>query len=271
MDRHCKNCNSLVYAEKSYCSSCGSKWIDNRITLRQVAADFSDNYLGIDTKFVRTFMDMFKRPDHVILGYISGRRVNYMDAIRYLLLALFISGIYVLILKKMDVLNDPEGALEIYRSLGFTGKALEASATSYNEIQSNVLDYQGIVFFLTIPIFAIIGMITFWGRRYFNFPEQIVFYMYTYSHFVIATTPITIILLFIDFELMINWSFYAYVLLFLFNAYCYKKCFNLSLGRIVLKSCIGLFYLVASIIILGIAAFALGVLGALAAKKLGYI
>ena len=37
-DRHCKNCNSLIYAGKSYCSDCGAKWIDNRITIKQVGS-----------------------------------------------------------------------------------------------------------------------------------------------------------------------------------------------------------------------------------------
>ncbi|GAL00879.1 hypothetical protein JCM19314_105 [Nonlabens ulvanivorans] len=48
MERNCKNCRSLVYAGKSYCADCGAKWIEKRITMRNVGADVADMYLGID-------------------------------------------------------------------------------------------------------------------------------------------------------------------------------------------------------------------------------
>jgi RNA polymerase subunit RPABC4/transcription elongation factor Spt4 len=116
MERQCKNCNELIYAGKSHCSNCGCKWIEKRITMKQVAHDFGDMYVGIDTKFVRTFMDLFIKPEAVILGYMNGRRVNYMDAIRYLLLALFVTGIYTFVLKNTgafeNIITSQEAAYE---------------------------------------------------------------------------------------------------------------------------------------------------------------
>lgn len=84
--------------------------------MKQVAHDFGDMYVGIDTKFVRTFMDLFRKPEAVILGYMNGRRVNYMDAVRYLLLALFVTGIYTFVLKQtgvMDVITKGQEAATI--------------------------------------------------------------------------------------------------------------------------------------------------------------
>jgi hypothetical protein len=80
----------LIYAEKSFCPSFGAKWLENRITIKKVPRDFSDLYLGIDTKFASTLIDLFNRPEAVLTGYINGHRVNYMDAIRYLLLVPFL-------------------------------------------------------------------------------------------------------------------------------------------------------------------------------------
>ncbi len=88
-DRHCKNCNSLIYAGKTYCSDCGAKWIENQITMRNVANDFSDMYLGWDNKFLITFLDLFRSPGQVINGYINGHRGKYLEAVRYILLSCF--------------------------------------------------------------------------------------------------------------------------------------------------------------------------------------
>jgi len=98
MERICKNCGSLVYEHKKYCADCGAKWIENRITMRSVFSDFTDMYIGLDTRFVRTFLDLFKRPEAVIRGFINGRRMGYVDAIRYLFISLFFSGIFIFLL-----------------------------------------------------------------------------------------------------------------------------------------------------------------------------
>jgi hypothetical protein len=73
--------------------------------MRQVGVDFTDIYLGLDTKFVHLFVDLFRKPSDVITGYINGRRRYYMDAIRYLLLALFLTGKYIFIIHSSGVLD----------------------------------------------------------------------------------------------------------------------------------------------------------------------
>jgi hypothetical protein len=60
------------------------------MAMRDVAVDFSDIYLGCDIKFVRTFWILFKNAEKVITGYITGRRTAYLDAVQYLLVALFV-------------------------------------------------------------------------------------------------------------------------------------------------------------------------------------
>ncbi|WP_298951515.1 DUF3667 domain-containing protein [uncultured Nonlabens sp.] len=126
MERNCKNSTDLIYAEKSYCSGCGAKWIENRITMKQVGNDFVDMYIGIDTKFVRTFLDLFRNPETVILGYINGRRVNYMDAVRYMLLVLFLTGIYTFVLKNIGAFNQILASQrEVYSQINYSGEQME--------------------------------------------------------------------------------------------------------------------------------------------------
>lgn len=246
MERNCKNCNDLIYAGKSHCSSCGCKWIDNRITMRQVGNDFADMYIGIDTKFVRTFLDLFRKPDAVIKGYMSGRRMNYMDAVRYLLLALFFTGIYTFVLKNTGVIDELidlqiQETIEAYKDMGMDQKEAEESASMAKQGTAAAFEFQGFILLITIPLLALVGRITFWNKRYFNFTEQMVFYMYTYGHFMIVTTPISIVLVFLIPNYITYLSFITFPLLYIYNGYCYKKCFNLSNMTIITKALISVF------------------------------
>lgn len=270
MERNCKNCNDLIYAGKSHCSGCGAKWIENRITMKQVAHDFADMYIGVDTKFVRTFLDLFRRPEAVILGYMNGRRVNYMDAIRYLLLSLFVTGIYMFVMRNSGAMERYlEETLVQYSEGSLKAIDPEVFAKQMKAV-NKILDFQGLIVFLTIPILALAGRIAFWGKYYFNYTEQLVFQMYTYSQIIIFTTPLSLLFLWISPELFTYWSYVTYPLMFLFNAYCYKKCFKLDFTSILLKSIISLIVLGLLLLLTMIITMLFGFLGAIIADKLGY-
>jgi hypothetical protein len=280
MERICKNCESLLYVNKTYCSNCGAKWIEKRITMRNVAADFSDLYLGFDTRFMRTFIDLFKKPEAVINGYIHGRRMGYVDAIRYLLIALFVSGIYVYVLKQANIdINEiaqsfqPEQAVP--KDSQITDAAAREAAEKSVAIQKKVndftaklaTDYQAIILFATIPFLAIIGRITFFKKRYYNFTEQCVFYMYTYSHSMIVTTPFSIALTLLYPPAMIYISFATFPLMILYNAYAYKRCFQLNLSQIILKTLVALLVVILSFAVLIIAGILIGIAYLIATEK----
>lgn len=261
MERICKNCDQLLYAHKTYCSSCGAKWIEKRITMRNVAGDFADLYLGFDTRFVRTFWGLFKNPERIINGYITGRRMTYIDAVRYLLVALFISGIYVFVLKKanIDLGEMMNGFQPPVAPIAETTEAAEKTAAMNKKIQdfsgSLATDYQAIVLFSTIPFLALIGRITFWGKQFYNFTEQCVFFMYTYSHSTIVTTPISIMVTLFFPEILMYYSFVFFPLMFFYNAYAYKRCFKLDNSQIVLRSLVSVVVAIAlffAIVIVGI-------------------
>ncbi len=280
MERICKNCDSLLYVNKTYCSNCGAKWIEKRITMRNVVADFSDMYLGFDTRFMRTFIDLFKRPEAVINGYIHGRRMGHVDAIRYLLIALFVSGIYVYALKQANIdINEiaqsfqPEETIT-QKSQLTDAKAIEAAETSaavqkkINDFTEKLAtDYQAIILFATIPFLALIGRITFFNKRYYNFTEQCVFYMYTYSHSMIVTTPFSIAFTLLYPPSMFYMSFATFPLMILYNAYAYKRCFHLNLSQIILKTLVALLVVILSFVVFIIVGIIAGVAYFVATEK----
>ncbi len=259
MERHCKNCSQLLYEGHAYCSRCGAKWIKNRITLRNVGSDFADMYIGFDTKFVRTFRDLCVRPEEVINGYIYGRRMNYMDATRYMLLAVFVTGISVFVTSHSEgyqiVLDAQLSAAAIEQQ----GDADQAKMLAVmKKVLNTINNYQGLILILSLPILALAARITFWGKRFYNYTEQIVFYMFTYGHSTIILALITIIMILTNPQLYMEFGFISVPLLFLYNAFCYKRVFNLSLGQTILRSLIGVVVIIITLIIASLIAAAIG-------------
>ncbi|MFT5925471.1 MAG: hypothetical protein ACI9WL_000207 [Rubritalea sp.] len=254
----------MIYAEQNFCSLCGAKWLENRITMKQVTHDFSDMYIGIDTKFIRTFLDLFKRPEAVITGYMNGRRVNYMDAMRYLLVALFITGIYTYFLKNMGVIDSMMEAqrpatIEAYQQMGMGEEEITETLVHINKLTKIAFEFQGFILLLTIPFLALAARITFWNKRYFNFVEQIVFYMYTYGHAVIVTTPFTMLLLFLTPDFIHYIGLVTLPLMYGYNIYCYKRCFRMGNMAILTKTLISIFVLIGILIAIGIVGVLFGI------------
>ena len=57
---------------KNYCPDCGAKHIRNRLTTIILLNQINDQFLSIDNRFLITFLDLFKKPEKVINGYING-------------------------------------------------------------------------------------------------------------------------------------------------------------------------------------------------------
>ncbi len=260
-DRHCKNCNELVAAGKTYCGNCGAKWIDKPVTLQNVANDFSDMYLGFDNRFLQTFLNMFSRPQLIINGYINGRRGRYMEAVRYTLLAVFFAGMYTLVLKKVDPSFTVFNNDSLYRSLGYTDQMITDVNNLNDKWLGFLLDYQGLIILLSIPLYAIFARITFWKEsRYYNFTEHMVFFLYVFAHSSIISSVISLISLAIDIDYFLIWIYSFIPLQIFYTAYCYKKCFRLNLWQITLKTIRFLIVLFFSYLAIIIAAVVIGIL-----------
>ncbi len=268
MERICKNCGSIVYAQKRYCADCGAKWIENRITLRNVGADFADMYLGFDTKFVRTFIDLFRKPEAVINGFISGRRMGYVDALRYLFISLFLSGIFLFIVKKMDLeMFDPQELRNLYENMGYSEAMVKTQMSFMEGYSLFIQDYMSFIIMLSIPIYAFLGKLTFRGKRYYNYTEQVVVQLYTYSQIAITLVPFNLIIIYFFKDLYYIWSNVPLLAMIFYNAYVYKRLFKLDTAGIIGKSVLFLIWTMVTFLVIVIIGILVGFLGMLFYKK----
>ncbi len=229
----CKNCSQLLESSDNYCNNCGARVIRNRLTTRKLWDDFSTQFLNYDNRFLRTFIAMFRDPVSVIDGFIGGLRKKYVTVLSYFAIAVTYAGFYTFINQKFF----PEAYQSLFESVNSSAEHTELSTASYQFI----IEYQAFIFFLTIPLLAVISRLVFLRNKKYNYAEHLVINLYTYSQASIVITTIGFFAQ-LDPATFRVFSFLALLLQILYFSYVLKKLFQLSLLKIILKTL--LFFLI---------------------------
>lgn len=227
---NCKNCQNPLEEQHDYCSSCGAKVIRNRLTIKNLWGDFSEQFLNYDNKLLQTFVDLFKNPVRVIGGYIGGTRKKYVNVVSYFALALTLSGIQIFVVRK------------------FFPESLDLPAFLVNNAAQPtinmdwVYDYQSIFALINLPIYAAIAKLTFLGFKKFNYTEHLVIMTYIMGQFTIVSFFV------VTLAVILGGNFYilnniAIVFLAIYTTYCYKRLYQFSVKQMLKR--IALFLLVA--------------------------
>ncbi|MDC8006142.1 DUF3667 domain-containing protein [Aureisphaera galaxeae] len=218
----CKNCTATLTSENNYCSACGAKVIRNRLTMRNVWENFSEQFLNYDNRFLKTYLTMFRNPFDVITAYIDGIRKRYSNPLSYFAIAITLSGFQLFILRK------------------FFPEAMDLSAIVPNQPNASVnvdwiYDYYSIVALINLPIYAVMGKLSFIGLKKFNYTEHLVIITYAVAQFSITN----FFVLSIGVGLGVNYYIMGNVMniiMMFYIGYLYKKLYSLSLGQILLRT-----------------------------------
>ncbi len=242
---NCKNCNANLSEDNNYCNVCGAKTIRNRLTLKKLFADFSEQFLNYDNKFLKTFICLFTKPEDVIDRYINGTRRRYVNVISYFAIAITITGVEYFILNKFY-----SGFLDISN---LSTKGLE---TFSNDIMKFVQEYQSFVLMLFVPVYAFMAKLVFFNIKKYNYTEHLVIFMY-----IIAQLSIFGALIFISSAMFgLKMGMISPIIMItqlVYSAYCLKRLYNLSFRGIVLRTLLFflifiILYIVTIIIVVGI-------------------
>lgn len=231
----CKNCHTLLNTEQRYCFECGAKVIKNRLTFKNLSADFGEQFLSYDNKFLITYIDLFRKPDKVIYGYIKGTRKKYINVIQYLAISLTLLGLQLFILNKFypdffaAVFADMDKSLEMYPEEN--REKFEEFMTKY---YSFINEYQSLVYVLGIPLTAFVSYLAFFKEKLLNFVEHIVLNTYITAQYVVSSFLIYLLfaVLKMDINIVVSVSFILY--LFYYGVVFYKI-FKLSVAAIILR------------------------------------
>lgn len=260
----CKNCQKTLSQEDSYCRDCGAKLVHKRLTMKYFLTEIRDGFLNIDSnRPLRTFIDLFKRPEVVIEGYITGTRKKYINAFGYFTIAITFSSFFYFIMLRFF----PEVLSQAY--------AQPDTSAAQNELMKNVMDtvyeYQTVFFFLMIPIFALLSWVVFYNKKKHNYAEHLVLNLYAYSHASIMSVLIYFLTVW-NTEVFVVATMFAACIQFIYYCFVLKRIYKLSLKQLVLKILYFLvllipLYIAFSLILLVILALFGGLDGIIEAEK----
>ena len=225
----CKNCKNTLRTDYSYCPDCGAKVIRNRITIKNLWFDFTERFFNLDNTFLKTFIDLFKKPDIVINGYINGVRKKYLNPVSYFTIALTLGGLLLLLARKNLM------------SLSKNGFASSVSNKSnavlqYFEDYINIVyDYQNIMYLFSIPFLVLISKTVFWNKKQFNWSEHFVINLYAFSHISICINFLYL-LTYWNTTILTIVSSLSIVFYMVYYFSMFKKLFQLNWESIILKT-----------------------------------
>ncbi|MAX70714.1 MAG: hypothetical protein CMC76_06370 [Flavobacteriaceae bacterium] len=224
---NCRNCHTELSETDDYCKSCGGKIIRNRLTLKNLFEHVSETFLNYDNKLLRTFIQLFKKPEDVIVGYINGTRKKYVNVISYFALAITLSGLQIFIMKKFQT------ELSLYDTTTEVGKTQQAF---FDSTYSLTTEYQSLIMMLYIPLYAIIAKLSFLGIKKFNFTELLVVFLYGQAQLSICIAALTVTLIPLNILSVPVLGFITMPFTFFYFAYCLKRVYGLNFSQILLRS-----------------------------------
>lgn len=213
---NCKNCQIELPEHSDYCNSCGGKVIRNRLTFRNLFEHFSETFFNYDNKLLRTFIDLVKKPEVVIGGYIKGIRKRYVNPISFFGLTLTIVGLEWLFLQRF-----------FPHLLNMSSIATNGNETFMEGLFDFIQQYSSILMMLYIPLYAIISRITFFDNKKYNYTEHIVAYIYILSFLSLLGILLNMICVLIGYDLGAV-TYFNLLLQIIYISYCFKRLYNLN-------------------------------------------
>ena len=228
----CKNCEKTLHEADKFCNDCGAQVINHRLSLKYLFKEISNGFLNIDaSRPIRTFIDLFTKPEDVIVGYINGTRKKYINAFGYFTIAVTLAGIFMFVLSRFfpEILNQ---ALDLFTSSSLITKEQMMDS----DLNQGQVDYQSLIFFASIPFLALISRLLFWRNKRFNYAEHLVINLYAYSHVSIVMYIVVFpILIFFPYGYAIG-SFGSIILYTIYYFYALKRIYSIEAGPMVLKT-----------------------------------
>lgn len=246
----CKNCKTKLKGEKKFCTKCGAKVIDYKLTFSSITQEFFATFISWDNKFLKTIKHTTIKPEKVINDYLNGVRKRYMQPFAFLIIILTIYGIYLyfakdfinesvtemltqqkaemLARKSKDALENPQKNIEFAKRMGVV-------SDRFNKIYYNALmNHPNLFSFIFIPISAIVSFLVFRKSNY-NFIEHNIIFTYTNAMYSLFATILGWIN-FITFKDVYYSSIFTITILLLYYVYVFKRVFKLSYFKTFYKS-----------------------------------
>ena len=210
----CLNCGEELLGD--YCWRCGQEVVDLRRPLRQIASDFFDDVLDLDTRLLRSIRPLLLRPGWLTREYLAGRRAPYAPPLRLFLLAtlLFVGltallpargNVEVAVVQDVSKAPPPQrGGTRILlpKRLPWGGdsvlaqrlnRASEKAKANPQEYMRAVVANMPRVFFLLLPLFALLVKLFYWRQDRF-YVDHLIFALHFHAFAFVTLTLNSIVI-----------------------------------------------------------------------------
>ncbi|MFD2914921.1 DUF3667 domain-containing protein [Psychroserpens luteus] len=241
---NCKNCNTQLPLNSDFCNTCGGKVIRNRLTFKNLFEHISETFFNYDNKLLRTFIDLFKKPEVVIGSYIEGVRKRYVNPVSFFGIILTINGLNVYIISKFykKYVNASSIVGDLDSAQNEATKKIMALSTDIS------LEYASLFFSLLIPLAALVSLIVYHNKKY-NYTEHVILYLYSMSVYSILSVVFGLLVLLTFPEKYMLFGSVMYLFIFIYHCYIHTRLFKLSAKQLILKTL--LFLVIGFIIYIG--------------------
>jgi len=162
---NCKSCDFLLNETAKYCTNCGSKIVNKRLSLKGTWAEFIGPFFNWENTFFKTIHHLITKPKLVLEAYISGARKKYYQPFAFLILY----GSVGYLVNKLFPFIQTEDVACLFED--FDPKAFSFST-----------DYFSLITIVNIPILALSSYLAL--KKYGNnYSEHMVFQCYITSFY----------------------------------------------------------------------------------------
>lgn len=233
----CVNCD--LESSGSFCPSCGQTLQVKKLTFKAVASEITDKWLGLDTKFARTFLDLTLRPSLVLQRYLNRNTVKYIGPLGYYIVvtALMILVFDLLKISIIDFLKTANNTFN-FGNKEATEEQRKLQEQILNVFSSNFRFVTGLI----VP-FAAVGLIWVF-RKSRNYLENLVMALFLEAHAIWLTIVSVLFYAWLDLELN---AFIMPISIIYFSwgiSRFYKNEFRYAFVRAILAWLIGFFLFV---------------------------
>ncbi|MEQ6123047.1 DUF3667 domain-containing protein [Pseudotenacibaculum sp. MALMAid0570] len=225
----CKNCSANLQDKDGFCSYCGARVLEKGISLKFLISEIMDKVLSVDNKLLKTFWQLFSKPDQVINGYIDGVRKKYFNPFSYLLISITLAGISFYFLKDIAIQS-----LETAPTINQTGNPF-GDKQFLESFLNFIFDYQAFLTALIIPVYALISWVVFLNRKKYNYLEHVIIYIYASAQISILNFIVATPVFFIDSVIGNYISLGISSLSVVYNSYILIRLFKLTFWRFIVK------------------------------------
>ncbi|MRT92810.1 DUF3667 domain-containing protein [Ancylomarina sp. 16SWW S1-10-2] len=262
---NCKNCKSELNDNDNFCNECGAKVIRERITVKSLFSHLLIS-LGWDSNFFITLRFLLSKPQTIIREYINGTRKKYTNPFTFFAISLAVSLFvfnqyseqFILMstttnIQQTNELENVSASITNNNKKGLEILGYKNQAELNKSIAEFQLKYYNLISFIYLPLFTLIAFLVF--RKPYNYGEHLVINTY----FLGITTFFGVLTFIFSLITKYNILLYATIFTFIYYSYAYKKIYELSFGKLLMKilKFIGILLLV--IIIGGIITFLIGI------------